>query len=78
MLEKTRDLLQASTKGEYNRAHTLAILFACLGNRDEAFVWLNRSADVKHPGVSTLRVDAMFDDMHSDPRFAELLKRVGI
>ena len=39
---------------------------------------LNRSADVKHPGISTLRVDVMFDHLHSDPRFAELLKRVGI
>jgi len=78
MLEKTRDLLQASTKGEYSRPHLLAVLFACLGNRDEAFVWLKRSADVKHPGVPTLRVDAMFDDLHSDPRFAEMMKRVGI
>jgi len=78
MLEKTRDLLKTSTRDDYSRPHMLAVLFVCLGDYDETFVWLNRSADVKHPGISTLRLDAMFDQLRSDPRLEDLMKRVGI
>ena len=40
-----------------------------LGELDEGFVWLDRSDDVKHPGIASLRVDQMFDEVRSDPRF---------
>ena len=78
MLKKVGDLVKASTKRDYGDAHLLAVILVQLGEKDEAFVWLNRAADVKHPGIPTLRVDALFDDVRSDPRIEQLMKRVGI
>ena len=78
MLEKARDLIKASPKHDYSHAQLLGSILTQLGEKDEAFVWLNRAADVKHPGIPTLRVDPVFDDLRSDPRIEELMKRVGI
>ena len=78
MLEKARDLLKASPKPDYAHAHLLGSILIQLGEKDEAFVWLNRAADVKHPGIPTLRIDPLFDDVRSDPRIEQLMKRVGI
>ena len=68
MLEKARDLLKASAKRDYSHAQMLGSILIQLGEKDEAFVWLNRAADVKHAGIPTLRVDALFDEVRSDPR----------
>ena len=78
MLEKARDLIKASPKHDYSHAQLLGSILSQLGEKDEAFVWLNRAADVKHPGIPTLRVDPVFDDVRSDPRLEQLMKRVGI
>ena len=56
----------------------MALVYLRLGDKDAAFLWLNRAADVKHPGVATLKVDPGVDDLRGDPRFQELLRRIGI
>ena len=63
MLEKARDLLKASPKRDYSYAVLRGSFLIQLGEIDEAFVWLNRAADVKHPAIPTLRVDPVFDEV---------------
>ncbi|HEV2835226.1 MAG TPA: hypothetical protein VGW58_07910 [Pyrinomonadaceae bacterium] len=78
MFERVRGLLKTSQRQDYSYAVLMGMTLVHLGELDEAFVWLNRAADLKHPSIPTLRVDPVFDGIRSDPRFEELVKRVGI
>ncbi len=49
-----------------------------LGDRDQAFAWLQRAADAHSTVVATLQVDPIFDPLRSDPRFAQLLERANL
>jgi hypothetical protein len=45
---------------------------------DEAFVWLNRAYQKRSYLLTYLTVDERLDNLHSDPRFDELRRQVGI
>jgi len=49
-----------------------------LGSKDAAFAWLGRSLEGKNVWVTWIKVDPLLDDLHTDPRFKDLLRRVGL
>jgi TolB-like protein/DNA-binding winged helix-turn-helix (wHTH) protein/Tfp pilus assembly protein PilF len=55
----------------------LASAYAALGDKNNAFMWLQRDYAVRWPDMITLKMDKTLDPLRSDPRFADLLKRVG-
>jgi TolB-like protein/DNA-binding winged helix-turn-helix (wHTH) protein len=55
-----------------------AYIYSILGDRDRAFAWLEKSMEMHTPDPSALKVDPTLDDLRSDPRFADLLRRVGL
>ena len=55
-----------------------AYIYAALGDKDQAFAWLDKSIDEHDLVTARLKVDARFDNLRSDPRFAEIVKRVGL
>lgn len=57
---------------------TVAILHEKLGDRDNAFAWLERAADERDPSVIELRHEPMLDPLRSDPRFERIARRIGI
>jgi serine/threonine protein kinase/tetratricopeptide (TPR) repeat protein len=57
---------------------TMAKIHARLGERDKAFVWLEKMYSERHERLRSIRADPVFDDLHSDPRFIDLLRRVGL
>jgi tetratricopeptide (TPR) repeat protein len=67
----------SQSKG-YVSPNTLASLYARLGNKDEAFMWLNKAVDERASGIPNLKVDPKFDSLHSDPRFAKVLQRMNL
>jgi len=72
------DSLLAVSTTTYVPPGGLAILYETLGERDRAFEWLNRAVD-EHSGIFMfIKVDPFFDGMRSDPRFKNLLGRVGL
>jgi Tfp pilus assembly protein PilF len=56
----------------------LAILCTGLGDKDQAFVWLERAYEERDYFVTNLRVAPFFDALRPDPRFTQLLKKVGL
>lgn len=57
---------------------SLAILHARLGEKDEAFRWLERSFDSHTRDLIYLKVEPAYDSLRVDPRFDALLRRVGL
>ncbi len=55
----------------------LAVLYAALGEREGAFASLERAFAAHDAQLQFLQVEPAFDTMRSDPRFADLLRRVG-
>ena len=62
----------------YVPAFYTATIHAALGDRESALTWLGRAVDERSESVLYLGVEPLFDGLRSDPRFQELLRRVGI
>ena len=59
-------------------AYQLAEIQAEWGNADAAFEWLDRAIEARDPGVSYLLGDDLVDPLRGDPRFQDVLERVGL
>jgi TolB-like protein/DNA-binding winged helix-turn-helix (wHTH) protein/Tfp pilus assembly protein PilF len=55
----------------------LASAYAALGDKNNAFLWLEGDYAAHSPDLITLKMDQWLDPLRNDPRFADLLKRVG-
>ena len=71
--EWLRDVLQNHPDDSFD----LAQLYAALGRNDEAMNSLEKAYAVRHFGLLFLRVDPAFDSLRSDPRYAELVRKIG-
>jgi adenylate cyclase len=49
-----------------------------LGKKDEALTWLEKAFTDRDGSMMLLKVDPVFDQLRSDPRFVSLLKRMGL
>lgn len=58
-------------------AWRMARINAELGDRDQAFAWLNRAYEERASLLAFLKTVPLFGNLHTDPRFAELLRRIG-
>jgi TolB-like protein/Tfp pilus assembly protein PilF len=56
----------------------VAIAWTGIGNRDRAFEWLNRALDAHSPSELWIGVFPSLDPLRSDPRYADLLRRIGL
>jgi tetratricopeptide (TPR) repeat protein len=55
----------------------LALVYAGLGEKDQAFEWLERAYKAHDKGMCFLRIDPPLDPLRSDPRFQDLLRRMN-
>lgn len=68
----------ASGKPEYSHPVEIAETWAALGNKDEAFRWLDIAARHRVSRVTMVNVNPELKALRDDPRFDELLKRIGL
>ena len=59
-------------------AGEIAMIYVALGDRDQAFAWLEKAREQRSEEVLGLKSDPAFDPLRSDPRFQELVRRVGL
>jgi len=70
--------LQEQAKVRYVSPASIALVFAGLGEKDQALTWLDK-AEKEHDGVIVrLKVDSRYDSLRSDPHFAEIVRRIGM
>ncbi|MGO9306589.1 MAG: protein kinase domain-containing protein [Candidatus Korobacteraceae bacterium] len=66
----------AQRKKSYASPYLIAELYAQAGDKEQAFYWLD-TAYRERDLVYQLKTDFMLDPLRSDPRFAELVRKVG-
>ncbi|MCU1266284.1 MAG: hypothetical protein JWM21_2602 [Acidobacteria bacterium] len=62
----------------YVSSYTVAAIYAGLGNRDQAFKWLEKAYEERDVWLMNLKVDPVFTKLRSDKRFPDLLDRAGL
>jgi len=73
------DELKARSKREWVPADAYPGAYALLGERDQAFYWLERMYDEQNANLTWLKTDPVLVPMiGSDPRFTALLRRIGL
>jgi tetratricopeptide (TPR) repeat protein len=70
-------LAQRKAGTSYVYPYDIAKLYADLGDKDHAFEWLNTAYQEHGTGLIGLQTDFMFDSLRSDPRYAELVRKIG-
>jgi hypothetical protein len=66
------------SRQQYVAGERIATVYAALGEKDEAFRWLNRAFDEHSASIGSFIFTPEFRPLRSDPRFADLLRRIGI
>jgi TolB-like protein/Tfp pilus assembly protein PilF len=77
-LEELRSLTELSARGLYVPAIAFATIHGALGNMDEAFEWMDKAVDERDASLPFLKIGPGFDPLRGDPRFDELVRRVGM
>jgi serine/threonine protein kinase/Flp pilus assembly protein TadD len=70
--------LKALSKKRYVNAFEIAIIYLGLGEKDRTFEWLENAYRERSDVLVYLKVDPRLDAIRSDPRFADLVRRIGI
>ena len=75
-LEILNEFVKRSNQ-EYVPAVHFAQIYAGLGDNEQALAWLDKACNERSVWIPFLKVDLKFDPLRSNPRFQELLKKVG-
>ena len=70
--------LNELSKTRFVPAYNRALIYAGLKQRDEAFSWLEQAYNERHGSLVLLNVDPDVDLLRDDPRFDELVRKVGL
>ena len=80
VLSELQDLSesQAAETRRYVSPYTVAAIYTGLGEKDQAFKWLERANEERDVWLMNLKVDPVFARLRSDKRFQDLLTRAGL
>jgi tetratricopeptide (TPR) repeat protein len=70
--------LKRLSKHRYVDPSRIAMIYVGLKDYDPAFAWLERAYEARSPSLVILSIDPRTDTLCSDPRFTDLLRRVGL
>jgi TolB-like protein/DNA-binding winged helix-turn-helix (wHTH) protein/Flp pilus assembly protein TadD len=66
------------SKGKQVSSGSIALTYAALGDKNESFQWLEKAYTERSSFMTSLKYWSVFDALRGDPRFADLLHRVGL
>jgi serine/threonine-protein kinase len=72
------DRLLKLSKERFVPPYHIAFLYNGLGQRNEAFAWLERGFEQRDPKMTFLKVEPKWNNLRDDPRFVDLMRRVGL
>ena len=71
-------LIHELSQRSYVAAYEIALIHTGLGEKDRAFTWLHKALEDPTGWLIYIKVEPGFDSLHSDPRFAELLRNMKL
>ena len=71
------ELLKLS-ETKYVPPYNVALIYNALDMRDDALKWLEKGYEQRDPTMTFLKVEPKWNNLRSDPRFANLMRRVGL
>ena len=75
---KNLNALQELSKRKYVSPMDVAAIYAALGEKDKAFEWLEKAYQERSTRIANLKSELVFDSIRTDPRFIDLMQRVGL
>lgn len=70
-------LAQLKARTGYVSPYGIAELYAELGDKEHVFEWLNTAYQEHDMSLINLPTDISFDSLRSDPRYADLVRKIG-
>jgi len=76
--QKVVEDLKDLSKRRYVSAHDMALAYIGLDDKERAFEWLQQAYEDRSLRPDFMRVDPAYDNLRSDPRFQDLMRRAGL
>ena len=76
--QKELAILRTASRKRYVAPSWVAVVYIALGDKDEAFAWLQRSYQDRSEHMLYLKVEPLVDPLRDDPRFDSLVQRVPV
>jgi serine/threonine protein kinase/TolB-like protein/Flp pilus assembly protein TadD len=70
--------LKNESQRQYVSPYEIAVNYARMGDRDHTFEWLEKAYAERSGRMEYIKVEDFFEPFHSDPRYIDLLKRMGL
>jgi TolB-like protein/Tfp pilus assembly protein PilF len=71
------DELMELSKRKHVAPTAIAVVYVGLGEKEQAFAWLDMAYKSRHIHVTYLTLEPMYDSLRSDPRFQDLVRRLN-
>jgi serine/threonine-protein kinase len=75
---KILNQLEEISRQSYVPPFAFAFIYIGLGDKDRAFAWLEKDYEQRDNPMVFLKAESLFDPLRSDPRFQDLVRRVGL
>jgi TolB-like protein/Tfp pilus assembly protein PilF/predicted Ser/Thr protein kinase len=72
------EALRALAKTSFVPAFFFAVVYSGLNDHEQALAWLEKAYEERFVRMAYLKQENIWDPLRSDPRFADLVRRVGI
>jgi serine/threonine-protein kinase len=70
--------LREMSKRRYISPYLIAVVYVGLGDKERAFGWLDKACQDRSSPLMWLKVEPLFEPLRDDPRFQDLLRRIGL
>ena len=77
-LVKSVELYKQLAKRRYVDPGNIGYQYAKLGDKDQAFAWLEKAYEEKAGSIQYIKTAPEMDSLRTDPRYTDLLKRMGL